>query len=249
MIEVDRLTKYYGPAPAIQDVSFAVEKGQIIGFLGPNGAGKTTTMRILSCFMPASSGAARVAGHDVFEQSLEVRRRIGYLPENVPLYGDMTVASYLDFVAEIKGVSRSTRRARVADVMDRCFIADMQHQTDAAAIVEQLHAIAVHQAAARRILGMQDAERCSLALAEEGHAGIGGVCLEVARHGQQPQRPARSIAYLLGIGRPVRHRLHTLLRKLFRVELEPTRRRGELLAGGMGDVDRPHLRQPARAFL
>jgi ABC-2 type transport system ATP-binding protein len=80
MIEVDRLTKHYGPVPAIQDVSFAVEKGQIVGFLGPNGAGKTTTMRILSCFMPASSGTARVAGYDVFEQSLEVRRRIGYLP-------------------------------------------------------------------------------------------------------------------------------------------------------------------------
>ena len=92
MIEVDRLTKRYGPVPAIQDVSFTVEKGQIVGFLGPNGAGKTTTMRILSCFMPASSGTARVAGYDVFEQSLEVRRRIGYLPENVPLYGDMTVA-------------------------------------------------------------------------------------------------------------------------------------------------------------
>ena len=106
MIEVDRLTKYYGPVAAIQDVSFSVEKGAIVGFLGPNGAGKTTTMRILSCFMPASSGAARVAGHDVFEQSLEVRRRIGYLPENVPLYGDMTVAAYLDFVAEVKGLGR-----------------------------------------------------------------------------------------------------------------------------------------------
>jgi ABC-2 type transport system ATP-binding protein len=126
MIEVDRLTKYYGPTPAIQDVSFAVEKGQIIGFLGPNGAGKTTTMRILSCFMPASSGTARVAGYDVFEQSLEVRRRIGYLPENVPLYGDMTVASYLDFVADIKGVGRSERRRRVGDVLERCQIPDVR---------------------------------------------------------------------------------------------------------------------------
>ena len=126
MIEVDRLTKYYGPVPAIQDVSFSVEKGAVVGFLGPNGAGKTTTMRILSCFMPASSGAARVAGYDVFEQSLEVRRRIGYLPENVPLYGDMTVASYLDFVADVKGLSRADRRRRVGEVMARCLVEDVQ---------------------------------------------------------------------------------------------------------------------------
>jgi ABC-2 type transport system ATP-binding protein len=126
MIEVDRLTKRYGPVPAIQDVSFAVEKGQIVGFLGPNGAGKTTTMRILSCFMPASSGTARVAGFDVFEQSLEVRRRIGYMPENVPLYGDMTVAAYLDFVAHIKGLGRSERRQRVGEVLERCQIPDVR---------------------------------------------------------------------------------------------------------------------------
>jgi ABC-2 type transport system ATP-binding protein len=126
MIEVDRLTKYYGPVPAIQDVSFSVEKGTVVGFLGPNGAGKTTTMRILSCFMPASSGAARVAGYDVFEQSLEVRRRIGYLPENVPLYGDMTVSAYLDFVADVKGLSRAERRRRVGEVMARCLVEDVQ---------------------------------------------------------------------------------------------------------------------------
>src|SRR6266849_3668806 len=128
MIQVDHLTKSYGPVTAIQDVSFAVEKGQIVGFLGPNGAGKSTTMKILSCFMPASGGTARVAGFDVFSQSLEVRRRIGYLPENAPLYADLPVAAYLDFVAEIKGVSRGARRARVADVMDRCFVTDMQHR-------------------------------------------------------------------------------------------------------------------------
>jgi ABC-2 type transport system ATP-binding protein len=128
MIEVDRLTKYYGPVPAIQDVSFSVEKGQIVGFLGPNGAGKTTTMRILSCFMPASSGVARVAGYDVFEQSLEVRRRIGYLPENVPLYLEMTVASYLDFVADVKGVGRSERRRRVGEVLERCQIPDVRNR-------------------------------------------------------------------------------------------------------------------------
>ena len=128
MIQVDQLTKRYGPVTAIQDVSFTVEKGQIVGFLGPNGAGKSTTMKILSCFMAASGGTARIAGFDVFSQSLEVRRRIGYLPENAPLYTDLQVAVYLDFVAEIKGVSRGSRKGRVADVMERCFITDMQHR-------------------------------------------------------------------------------------------------------------------------
>src|SRR5437016_794591 len=128
MIEVQRLTKHYGPITAIRDVSFSVAPGEIVGFLGPNGAGKSTTMRILACFMPASSGTARVAGHDVFAESLEVRRRIGYLPENVPLYGDLRVAPYLDFVAEVKGVGRAERRRRVAEVMERCLITDVQHR-------------------------------------------------------------------------------------------------------------------------
>ncbi|HXH83706.1 MAG TPA: ATP-binding cassette domain-containing protein [Candidatus Tectomicrobia bacterium] len=128
MIEVQNLTKRYGPVTAIHDVSFSVAPGQIVGFLGPNGAGKSTTMRILACFMPATSGTARVAGYDVFRQSMEVRRRIGYLPENVPLYSDMRVAPYLDFVAEVKGVPRAERRRRVADVMDRCLIADVQNR-------------------------------------------------------------------------------------------------------------------------
>ena len=128
MIEVDHLTKNYGLVAAIRDVSFSVSPGQIVGFLGPNGAGKSTTMRILACFMPASSGVARVAGYDVFRQSMEVRRRIGYLPENVPLYPDMRVAPYLDFVAEVKGIGRSERRRRVADVMDRCMVADVQNR-------------------------------------------------------------------------------------------------------------------------
>ncbi|MGH7398200.1 MAG: ABC transporter ATP-binding protein [Candidatus Rokuibacteriota bacterium] len=128
MIQVDNLTKRYGPVEAIHDVSFSVDKGRIVGFLGPNGAGKSTTMKILSCFMPASGGTARVAGYDVFSQSLDVRRRIGYLPENAPLYPDLSVASYLSFVAEIKGVGRAVRRGRVADVMDRCFVGDMQNR-------------------------------------------------------------------------------------------------------------------------
>jgi len=126
MIEVQNLTKHYGPVTAIRDVSFSVAPGEIVGFLGPNGAGKTTAMRILACFMPATSGAARVAGYDVFRQSMEVRRRIGYLPENVPLYTDMRVAPYLDFVAEVKGVGRGERRRRVAEVMERCLITEVQ---------------------------------------------------------------------------------------------------------------------------
>src|SRR5439155_16864285 len=128
MIEVQNLTKHYGSLTAIRDVSFSVTPGEIVGFLGPNGAGKSTTMRILSCFMPASGGTAVVAGFDVFTQSLEVRRRIRYLPENAPLYADLPVAAYLDFVAEAKGVSRGARRAKVADVMDRCFVTEMQHR-------------------------------------------------------------------------------------------------------------------------
>jgi ABC-2 type transport system ATP-binding protein len=128
MIEVHGLSKQYGPITAIHDVSFAVAPGEIVGFLGPNGAGKSTTMRILACFMPASAGVAKVAGYDVFRESMEVRRRIGYLPESVPLYTDMRVAAYLDFVAEVKGVSRSTRKRRVADIMDQCLIGDVQNR-------------------------------------------------------------------------------------------------------------------------
>jgi ABC-2 type transport system ATP-binding protein len=126
MIEVKGLTKHYGAFTAIRDVTFDVAAGQIIGFLGPNGAGKSTTMRILSCFMPASAGTARVAGYDVFSQSMDVRRRIGYLPESVPLYSDLRVGPYLEFVAEVKGVPRGGRRRRVAEVMDKCLITDVQ---------------------------------------------------------------------------------------------------------------------------
>jgi ABC-2 type transport system ATP-binding protein len=127
MIEVRNLSKQYGPVTAIKDVSFSVGQGEIVGFLGPNGAGKSTTMRILSCFMPATSGSARVAGYDVFRESMQVRQRIGYLPESVPLYADMRVAPYLDFVAEVKGVPRAERKARVADAMERCQIEDRRN--------------------------------------------------------------------------------------------------------------------------
>lgn len=120
MIEVEHLSKVYGSTPAIQDVDFSVQKGEILGFLGPNGAGKTTTMRILAGYIPATTGTVRVAGFDVHEQSLAVRKRIGYLPENPPLYGDMTVASFLNFVASIKGVKPGDRRQRVTWAMERC---------------------------------------------------------------------------------------------------------------------------------
>jgi ABC-2 type transport system ATP-binding protein len=120
MIEVERLTKTYGPNRAIDEVSFRVERGQILGFLGPNGAGKTTTMRILTGFLPPTSGRARVAGFDVVASSLAARRRIGYLPENVPLYPEMTVSGYLRFVAAIKQLAPARRRERMALVLGQC---------------------------------------------------------------------------------------------------------------------------------
>src|SRR5262245_63987899 len=106
MIEVANLTKRYADLVAVQDASFTAQSGQILGFLGPNGAGKTTTMRIITGFLPATSGTVRVEGFDVFEQSAEVRRRIGYLPENPPLYNDMAVVPYLRFAAKLKGMAR-----------------------------------------------------------------------------------------------------------------------------------------------
>src|ERR1044071_7808321 len=106
MIEVQHLTKRYGPVTAVDNLSFRVETGEILGFLGPNGAGKTTTMRIITGFMPASDGTVRLDGFDVFEDPLDVKHRIGYLPENPPLYVEMSVSGYLRFVAKIKGVPK-----------------------------------------------------------------------------------------------------------------------------------------------
>lgn len=120
MIEVEGLTKTYGPKTAIAGVSFRVTRGEIVGFLGPNGAGKTSTMRILAGYMPATDGAAKIDGYDVLTQSLEARRRVGYLPENVPLYPEMDVESYLHFMASIKQVPRQLRRKRVDYVVERC---------------------------------------------------------------------------------------------------------------------------------
>lgn len=125
MIEVQHLTKRYGRVTAVEDISFRVERGEILGFLGPNGAGKTTTMRILTGYMPATEGKAVVAGFDVFEQPVEAKRRTGYLPETPPLYPDMTVREYLEFVAKIKGVPPADRRQRMAAVMDRTRISDV----------------------------------------------------------------------------------------------------------------------------
>jgi ABC-2 type transport system ATP-binding protein len=127
MITVEHLTKYYGPRAAIRDLTFEVAKGEILGFLGPNGAGKTTTMRILTGYMPPSSGTATIAGFDVFTQSLEARRHLGYLPESVPLYLEMEVASYLDFMAKIRGVPGGKRRGRVDYAMEA---ADLTHVRD-----------------------------------------------------------------------------------------------------------------------
>ncbi len=122
MIEVQNLMRTYGRDPVIERVTFEVKKGEITGFLGPNGSGKTTTMRILTGYMPMTRGLARVAGFDVFTQSLEARRRIGYLPEQPPLYQEMTVASYLDFVAKVKGVAGRERNKSVAAAMDQTAI-------------------------------------------------------------------------------------------------------------------------------
>lgn len=128
MIEVQDLTKLYAGRTAVDHVSFRVEPGEIVGFLGPNGAGKSTTMRILSGFMPPTSGRATVNGHDVYHQSIEVRRSVGYMPEMAPLYTDMRVKEYLRFRAELKGLSGKAMRFRVGEVMDLCAITDVRRR-------------------------------------------------------------------------------------------------------------------------
>jgi ABC-2 type transport system ATP-binding protein len=128
VIDVSNLTKYYGDYAAVRDVSFHVARGQVVGFLGPNGAGKTTTMRILAGFLNATSGKATIDGLDVFWQPVEVRRRIGYMPENCPLYTEMRVAEYLKFRAGIKGLHGGQARRRVSYVLGRCWIEDVSRQ-------------------------------------------------------------------------------------------------------------------------
>src|SRR6201988_1435243 len=128
MIEVQHLTKRYGPFTAVDDISFRVEKGEILGFLGPNGAGKTTTMRVLTGYMPPPGGRAVVAGYDVMEQPIEAKRRTGYLPETPPLYPEMTVREYLSFVAKIKRVPRGGRKARVEEMMRKTHVDDLANR-------------------------------------------------------------------------------------------------------------------------
>ncbi|MBV9121563.1 MAG: ABC transporter ATP-binding protein [Chloroflexi bacterium] len=128
MIEVQNLSKSYADKTAVRDITFSVNPGEILGFLGPNGAGKTTTMRILTGYMPATAGKATVAGYDVFNQSIEVRKRIGYLPENVPLYLEMSVESYLKFVAKLKGLPSNRIGERLEYALDVCHVKDVRQK-------------------------------------------------------------------------------------------------------------------------
>jgi ABC-2 type transport system ATP-binding protein len=128
MIKVDGLTKRYGRKVAVDNISFTVEKGQIVGFLGPNGAGKTTTMRVLTCFLPPTAGTAELAGYNVLEQPFEVKKRIGYLPETPPLYPEMEVSEYLTFVGRLKGVPKGDLSRRVDEVEGMCAIGDVRKQ-------------------------------------------------------------------------------------------------------------------------
>lgn len=128
MIQVEHLSKRYGDLVAVRDISFSAKRGEILGFLGPNGAGKTTTMRIITGFLPATSGTVRVAGFDIFEEAHEVRKRIGYLPENPPLYNDMTVWSFLTFVARIKGMPRADIPTAAEQAIARCGLTEVAHR-------------------------------------------------------------------------------------------------------------------------
>src|SRR5579862_3230175 len=126
MIKVEGLTKRYARNVAVDHISFEVEKGQIVGFLGPNGAGKTTTMRMLTCFMPPTEGTAEVAGYNIQESPMEVKKRIGYLPESPPVYPEMEVIEYLEFVGRIKNVPAASLRSRIDEVMEQCAVADVR---------------------------------------------------------------------------------------------------------------------------
>lgn len=128
MIEVKDLTKRYAGRTAVDAISFAVEKGEVVGFLGPNGAGKSTTIRMLTCFLSASEGTAKVAGYDIYNDSIKVRQHIGYMPENVPLYSDMRVSEYLNFRARIKGLRYREAKRAVSEVMDICSLAEVERK-------------------------------------------------------------------------------------------------------------------------
>jgi ABC-2 type transport system ATP-binding protein len=128
MIQVENLSKDYGPIRAVDDITFNVSRGEIVGFLGPNGAGKSTTLRILTSYLPATRGVAKVAGHDVMTESMEVRRQIGYLPQSVPIYPEMRVDEYLQFRGKLKGVERTTRNRRIDYCLDRCRIREVRRR-------------------------------------------------------------------------------------------------------------------------
>jgi ABC-2 type transport system ATP-binding protein len=128
MIQVENLSKYFGPITAVDDISFQVGRGEIVGFLGPNGAGKSTTLRILTSYLPATRGVARVAGHDVMTESMQVRKQIGYLPQSVPIYPEMRVEEYLQFRAKLKSVDRATRTRRIEYCLDRCRIREVRRR-------------------------------------------------------------------------------------------------------------------------
>ena len=129
MIEVKNLSKFFGPVAAVNRISFRVQKGEILGFLGPNGAGKSTSMRMITGFIPPSEGTAVIGGHDIQTAPVAARKKIGYLPENAPVYPDMTVFGYLDFCAQIRGFSGSLRKKRVGETIERCFLTGVEHQT------------------------------------------------------------------------------------------------------------------------
>jgi ABC-2 type transport system ATP-binding protein len=129
MIEVRQLSKYFGEKVAVDDISFSVDKGEILGFLGPNAAGKSTTMRMLTGFLPPTSGTAIIGGDDIREASLSVRKKIGYLPENAPVYPDMTVIGFLDFIAEIRGFAGNEKTRRIEETIERCFLPEVRYQT------------------------------------------------------------------------------------------------------------------------
>jgi ABC-2 type transport system ATP-binding protein len=128
MIQVENLSKDYGPIRAVDDISFSVGRGEIVGFLGPNGAGKSTTLRILTSYLPATRGIAKVAGHDVMTESMQVRRQIGYLPQSVPIYPEMRVEEYLQFRSKLKGVERSGRNKRIEYCLNRCRIREVRRR-------------------------------------------------------------------------------------------------------------------------
>lgn len=128
MIEVRNCVKRFGPTVAVRDISFSVPKGEVLGLLGPNGAGKTTTMRILTCYMPADEGTISVAGYDVTTDSVEVRKRIGYLPENAPLYKEMYALAFLDFIARVRGIPASKKQSRIDDIIEICGIKEVLHK-------------------------------------------------------------------------------------------------------------------------